>query len=59
MKSIHYQGLHGLERQETRELAGWCMKSGHAGSVSMSSITLLFIRHKAKELDTHVHQHSY
>lgn len=35
------------------------MISGHAGAVSVSSITLLLIWQEAMELDTHVHQNSY
>lgn len=59
ISSVHYQGLHGLERPETRKLAGWCMMSSHAGAVSVSSITLLFVWQEAMELNTHVHQNSY
>lgn len=59
IKSVHFWGLHGLKRQKTRKLAGFYIMSSHASSVSVSSITLLFIWHKAVELDMHVHQLSY
>lgn len=53
------KSVRGLKRQETRKLAGLYRIPIHASSVSVSSVTLLFIWHEAVELGTHVHQYSY
>ena len=41
------------------QLASWCVTSSHASSTCASSMSLLFIWHKAMELDVHAHQHCY